>query len=531
MASLIPRFIVLRSNGDKYLRYVTEEGRYLRYVKCDGNDILDPQSKFRVERSSSNRDLVHIRCCYNNKYLGRIREGSVYVGAAIDAAEENRSKWSCTLFKPMLRDGVTYRFQHVQSGNNLCQLRTGGDANNHCLVVRWSDLDKSGWDLFSFTNWESLVILPKYIVFKGDNGKYLQYRGESIFNQLEFVCDDVGAIKVSNQTVANSDGSVSIKLDHNNNFWEETSTTIFPLAVNQNARTSFGPVKLAPVEGKNNIVALRSLSNNRFCRRTNEVLGTFNYLAAPSWATTIDRQANLQVEEPILSREVYDVNFRLGDLRVYNEQTLILATDETSNSTDTVMEDSEIDLHYEDTQTSSFINSQSVTTGFEMTFGAHIPLLRGIFSVGISSSYSVEYGNTYKWGDEKSRTNQLSANIKFVVPPSTKVTVTLVATKAFCDVPFSYAQRDTLTSGQQFTYVNDDGVYSGSNYFGFNFVVKEEPLPAGAVGIFRFQNCLIQFKWQFRAGSSISRTVANSTCIMREFFMIFKPFGRHWDHN
>ncbi|XP_050222650.1 uncharacterized protein LOC126672739 [Mercurialis annua] len=467
----IPRFVVLRSNGDKYLRY-TKEGEYMRYVKCDGNDILDPLSKFRVEKSTSNPDLVHIRCCYNNKYVARIEAGSLYVGAAIDAAEEDQSKWSCTLFKPVLKDGVTYRFQHVQTGNNLCHLRTGGAANDHCLVVQWSDPDKNGWDFFQITDWESLVILPKYIVFKGDNGKYLQYRGDGSDYHMEFRCDDIGAIKVSNQTVTNSDGSVCFRLDYTNNFWEASRNWVYPVAPNPD--TSFWPVKLAPVEGKDNIIALKCLSNDRFCRRT-DYGGTVNCLAAASWATTIDKEANLQVEEPLLSREVYDVNFRLDDLRVYNEQILVLSTDETSNTTDTVINDSELNLEYKDTKSSSYSNSQSVKTSVAMGFEANIPLLEGALSLGISSSFSVEFGSTYSWGEEKTKTNNLSADIKVVVPPKTKVTVDLVATKGFCDVPFSYAQRDTLTSGQQFTYIKDDGVYTGSNYFGFNFVVKEEP--------------------------------------------------------
>ncbi|XP_055961033.1 uncharacterized protein LOC130015274 [Mercurialis annua] len=479
MASLIPRFVVLRSNGDKYLRY-TKEGTNSTFIRCDGYNIGDPLSKFRVERASINRDLVNIRCCYNNKYLARARFGTSYMAAASDTVEEDQSKWSCTLFRPMLADNMTFRFQYVQNGRNLCNMQLGAGVDNDLFVAaQWSAFDQGGWDLFTVINWESLVILPKYIVFKGDNGKYLQYRGEGRNEHMEFRCDDAGAIKVSNETVVNSDGSISFKLEQNNNFWEETPNWIFPTAVTPNARTSFSPVKLAPVGGKDNIIALRSLHNNRFCRRTSDNLGTDDCLAAPSWATTIDRQANLQVEEPILSRDVYDVIFRLGDLRVYDEQILILATDEISNRTDTEIEDSELGLEYEDTQTSSFINSQSVTTSTEMRFEANIPLLGRFFSAGISSSYSVEYGNTYTWGEEKSKTSQLSANISVVVPPRTKVTVNLVATKGFCDVPFSYAQRDTLTNGHQFTYIKDDGVYNGSNYFGFNFVVKEEALPAG----------------------------------------------------
>ncbi|XP_050233126.1 uncharacterized protein LOC126681624 [Mercurialis annua] len=472
MAPLLPRFVVLKANNNKYLRCITKEAKSRNLIKCDEVYIWSPVSKFKIEKAKSNRDLVHIRCCYNNKYLRRRDEGASVVGATASAADEDQSKWSCTLFDPLPVDDKTYRFRHVQSGYNLYQKRSNDDYNG-CLFIATSNDDASGSDLFSITDWESLVILPRHVVFKGDNGKYLRYRGTDGDDHMEFECDDIGSIKLTNETVISFEGNVCFRLDYNNKFWEATPNWIYPIS--EKPTTWFKPVKLAPVSGKENIIALKSLGNDKFCRRT-EYENTVNCLAAASWASTIDKEANLQVEEPILNREVYDVSFRLDDLRVYKEQLLVLASDETTNMTDTQIKDSELSLTYEDTKTSCFANSLSVNTSTEMGFEASIPLLEGILSLGVSSSYSIEYGETYSWAETKSKTNTLSAVIKVVVPPKTRVKVDLVATKGFCDVPFSYAQRDTLTSGQQFTYIKDDGVYTGSNYFGFNFVVKEEPL-------------------------------------------------------
>ncbi|XP_050233130.1 uncharacterized protein LOC126681626 [Mercurialis annua] len=476
MALFLPRFVVLRSNNDKYLRYV-RDGKLRNLIKCDGQEIISPVSKFKIEKAKSHRDLVHIRCCYTNKYLRRRDEEALTVGATADAADEDQSKWSCTLFKLLPVDDKTFHFRHVESGCNLYQWRSTDDYDG-CLFIATSDDDEDarGSDLFSFTDWESLVILPKHVVFKGDNGKYLRYRGNDSDDgddHMEFGCDDIGSIKLTSEPVTNYDGSVCFKLDYNEKFWEATPNWIFPTSANP--KTWFRPVKLAPVSGKDNIIALKCLGNDKFCRRT-DYDGTVDCLAAATWASTIDKEANLQVEEPILNREVYDVSFRLDDMRVYKEQVLVLASDETTNMTGTEIKDSELSLAYEDTKTSSYANSLSVQTSIEMGFEANIPLLEGALSLGVSSSFSIEYGEKYSWAETKSKTNQLSAVIKVVVPPKTRVKVDLVATKGFCDVPFSYAQRDTLTSGQQFTYIKDDGVYTGSNYFGFNFVVKEEPL-------------------------------------------------------
>ncbi|KDP27102.1 hypothetical protein JCGZ_20326 [Jatropha curcas] len=479
MAPFIPRYSVFRSNfANKYLSYVDESGSsQYRFVKCDGTDILSPFSKFRVEKANISPDFIHIRCCFSNKYWRLSSENSAYIVAAAERPEEDQSKWSCTLFKPIQAgdDQTILRFQHVQNGNNVWfdQL----NKNYGCLIAMFSYPGSNGVDLFTVINWESLVILPKHIVFKGDNGKYLRYRGENGDDHMEFGCDDFGSTKVANETFTNFDGSIRVKLDSNGQFLEATPNWIYPISTDTSATpaTSFWPVKLGPEGNKDNIIALKSLGNDRFLRRTNYG-GTVDCLAAASWATTIDKEAYLEVEEPLVSRKVYDLDFHLGDIMVYDEQILVLANDEVSNNSDTEIKDSSLALEYEDSRTSTYNTSTSVKTGIAMEFSASIPVIEDVLDVGLSSQFSLEFGKKYAWGEEKKKTNKLSATMKVVVPPKTKVKVELAATKGTCDVPFSYAQRDTLTNGKQITYIKDDGVYTGSNYFGFNFVVKEEKI-------------------------------------------------------
>ncbi|XP_002519553.2 uncharacterized protein LOC8284546 [Ricinus communis] len=476
MAPFIPRYSVFKSNySDKYLRYVNESESLYRYVRCDGEDIVSPFAKFKVETATKSADFVHIRCCFSNKYWRRNNEEGDYIIAAADKPDEDESKWSCTLFKPIqFLDDKTFRFQHVQLGHNVWFNRSANEYRG-CLIARYSVPELAGADLFTVTNWESLVILPKHVVFKGDNGKYLRYRGEGGDDHMEFGSDDIGATKVANEVFTNFDGSIRVKHDYNGKFWKATPNWIYPVSTDTSAtpETSFWPVNLQ----KDNLIALKNLGNDRFCRRTNYG-GTVDCLAAASWATTIDLEANLAVEEPLVARDIYDVDFHLDDIRVYNEQVLVMASDETTNQSDTEIKDSALALAYEDTRTSSYKTSTSVKTSVEMSFSATIPIIEGLLDIGLSSSFSVEFGKKYSWGDEKKKTNKLSATIKVVVPPRTKVKVELVATKGVCDVPFSYAQRDTLTNGKQITYVKDDGVYTGTNYFGFDFVVKEEKLAA-----------------------------------------------------
>ncbi|XP_050222647.1 uncharacterized protein LOC126672735 [Mercurialis annua] len=462
---VIPRFVVLRSNGDKYLRY-TKEGEYVKYVKCEGNDILDPLSKFRVEKSKSNQDLVHIRCCYNNKYVARIDASTLYIGAASDAVEEDQSKWSCTLFKPVLKDGVTYRFQHVQTGNNLCHLRTGGAANDHCLAVQWSGPDKNGWDLFTFTDWESLVILPKHVAVKGDNGKYLFYRGNGD-EHMEFGATDIGDSRIGEQIFTNPDGSIRLKHDSNGKFWGAIPNWIYPDSSDEsdsNPATSFWPVKI-----KGNAIALRNKGNDRYLRRTNYG-GTVDCLAAASSATTIDKESYLVLEELVNKREIYDVEYRLDDARVYNESIMTLARSCVTNMTQET-ETLEVTMSYNQESMYTVTTGTSSSSSFSIKFSIGIPEI---------AEESVEINKTtesdYEWGTTVNSSTTLTKTVPVSVNPMTKTTLTLVATLGFCDVPFSYTQTDTLTNGQRETTAKNDGLFSGANCFKFRTEASDEPL-------------------------------------------------------
>ncbi|XP_055961031.1 uncharacterized protein LOC130015272 [Mercurialis annua] len=460
---VIPRFVVLQSNGDKYLRYVKEEGTYLRYVKCDGNDILDPQSKFRVERSSSNPDLVHIRCCYNNRYLACLRQGSDFVVATSDTAEEDQSKWSCTLFRAMPNDSITFRLQHVRTGNNLCNFQTAGRDNDLCLVVRWSSSDRAGWDLFTFTDWESLVILPKHVALKGDNGKYLNNRSHLI---LEFGANDIGDHRVGEEIFTNPDGSIRLKNEFNGLFWRASPNWILPssTAADLGPTTSFWPVRI-----KGNVIALRSKGNDRFLRRTSED-GLVDSLAASSWATTIDKQSYLVVEELVNRRQIYDVNYRLEDARVYNESIVSLARSCVTNMSNEIAT-LEVSMSYiqQRMYTISAGTSSSSTSSGGVSMG--IP---SIVDAGIETTEST--GSDYEWGTTVNSSTTLTRRVPVSVNPMTKMTLTLVATLGFCDVPFSYMQQDTLINGQLETIKKHDGIFTGANCFGFQTEASDEPL-------------------------------------------------------
>ncbi|KDP27103.1 hypothetical protein JCGZ_20327 [Jatropha curcas] len=465
MAPVIPRFCVLKSNfGGKYLRYVREEKQH-RYIRCDREDILDPFSKFKVERAKSNKDLVNIRCCYSNKYWRRT-ETDDYIVAAADAVEEDTSKWSCTLFKPLANDDITFRFQHVQNGNNVCYFRSN-DVYGSCLIVRFPFEQTDGTDLFTITDWESLVILPKHVAIKGDNGKYLFYRGGGGDDHMEFGATDIGDNRVGEQIFTNPDGSILVKHDSNGKFWRATPNWIYPIttdASDSDPAVSFWPIKL---EG--NAIALRSKGNDRFLRRT-DYGGTVNCLAAASWATTIDRQSHLVLEELVKVRQIYDVEYLLDDATIYDESILTLARSCVSNSTQQTQQ-IEVKMSYTEAWKYEWTTSTSTSASISMKVSLGIPKIMDS-SIEVNEKWEKEY----EWGTTIDGSLQLTKTIPVSVPPMTKTTVSLLATLGSCNVPFSYTQQDTLTDGNLDVSVKHDGVYSGVNCFKFRTETSEEKL-------------------------------------------------------
>lgn len=124
----LPNPFVLKSNDNGgYLRCLLDdqESNNHEILQFSEPDRSSRFAKFYLEQpnSSDHRDhyYVHIKCLCNNKYLRRMDSNGLLILAVADQPDEDKSSWTCTLFKP----------EHVEPpGKNtpdkvLCRIRHG----------------------------------------------------------------------------------------------------------------------------------------------------------------------------------------------------------------------------------------------------------------------------------------------------------------------------------------------------------------------------------------------------------------------
>ncbi|KAI5317782.1 hypothetical protein L3X38_037489 [Prunus dulcis] len=158
MAFQLPRFFALKSKkNEKHLQYIHQDIEKLHGIlQFSGDNVVSPYAQFQmVAATSCNRRLVHIRSCYNNKYLARADKDHWWIVAGADEPQEDQSLWSCTLYEPQLvqpqadNNGSIplIRLRHVQLGHYL-KLLSANDFQA-CLFAHQATPDTQKFDVFT----------------------------------------------------------------------------------------------------------------------------------------------------------------------------------------------------------------------------------------------------------------------------------------------------------------------------------------------------------------------------------------------
>ncbi|KAB2598024.1 hypothetical protein D8674_000944 [Pyrus ussuriensis x Pyrus communis] len=497
--STLPRFVVLKSNyNDKYLRFNIDADEKLkrvmpaaRYINFTGEEAWSDYTKFEVEKAKSNGNegLVHIRCCCNNKYWVMPACGYTQIVAGADEPDEDKSRFSCTLFEPIyayddslpVHDArstnyIGLRFRHVHSGKYVALVQNNPNDKYWGFIYTYGESPSQKFmDVFMVIDWESLVpveLLPKHVAFKGRNGNYLSAR---LIDQqphlLQFESNDIEDPSVGNEVFTNADGTVRIKSNSSGKFWRLSKDDWICAdsddSTDNDSDTLFWPIKVG-----DNVIALRSMRNNNFCKRFTISTITSSLNAN---APTIDKEAYLEVEEVLpLWRDISGISLRLYRARIYNQHIVEMAVGEVVNRTKESYP-VEVKLSYTQTTRSNWkyssVSSILKLPGVKSSTNTAIPIIADDNKVKIGFTGTAQFGVT-----ETVTSSQKEVVYKVVLQAMTRVKVKYVAAEASFDVPFSYTQRDTLMSGETITSNIDDGVYTGVNTFDFKFDNTEEKL-------------------------------------------------------
>ncbi|PAN43463.1 hypothetical protein PAHAL_8G237400 [Panicum hallii] len=484
--SALPRCVALRSKHDNsYLCSVHDEshgGNLVELVGGGGPDggVMNPRSRFYLEPSKEHEGLMHVRCCYNNKYWvpqQRVLHGGSarWIIGTADEPEEDLSKPSCTLLKHIpiageqAEGGSTCRFLHSQLGKYACVSSTPFTSIRSYLHIasrEEADDHQDGGliDAFTVIDVSGQKQLPSYLAFKGDNGCFLGANIIEGYKYLQFSGKDIGDPRVFHTIFTNDDGVVRIKSNYFGLFWRRSPNWIWADsedATHSNSDTLFR------VTTWDDFIALRNLGNNNFCKRLTKE-GKTDCLNADVDSITIE--ARLQCHEPVLSRDIYDVDFHQHEARMYTKDIDGLGSQTVKNQSSTINKTT-LTFTYTNTVATTWSTTVSLKIGIKTTLKSGI-----LFVVDGKIEVSSEFSGSYTWGKTETEQKQTSKQITVDVPPMKKVTIKAIGSNGVCDIPFSYKQTDVLTNGQVVTKKFTDGMYFGVKTSSITFQTIEEDL-------------------------------------------------------
>ncbi|KAM6595212.1 hypothetical protein CsatA_005736 [Cannabis sativa] len=392
-----------------------------------------------------------------------------FLASADKPLEEDETDWKNTMFKPIkITQGsdVFYRFQHVKE-RYACLWRSEKDYEDGLYA---GDTWATDFDTFKVLDWESLVIFPKTIVaFRPlSSSWYLSNK----FDRYMRVLKDA---KIADQQVGHEmyivgDGYVCVKNLSTNQYWKCSGSGVVADSNNTSDTYSiFLPIKVA-----DNVVVLRSLGFNKLMSMSSTGNNENDYLSYTFDTDITDNKAKLMVVERVTSKKIYNINFRHEEGRVYNLSVIEKSQAVADNPGDEHKTMS-LTLEYNKTRSIALGNSISLISDVKPIVEVNtIPLIVNKEKIELSAEQISGVG---QWGTTNTFDTSTKTNYVVDVPPKTRTIVTLVVTQATCEVPFSYAQKDTFYDGTSKIVEMEDGMYTGVNVFNMQIKISNETLP------------------------------------------------------
>ncbi|KAE8712344.1 hypothetical protein F3Y22_tig00110258pilonHSYRG00201 [Hibiscus syriacus] len=317
---------------------------------------------------------------------------------------------------------------------------------------------------------ELTLVLPRFVALKGDNGQYMCVVEFNRRPHLQFTASDISDPNVAMEILPANDGKIRIRHISSGKFWN-LGNPDFILADADKTSDSDNNTLFRPFNVNTKSIAFLNLGNNKFCKRyTGSLTSGFNAMT-----DITDFFARLKVEETVTKREISNIKYRLDKSRVYDNETVVLVEKSAINSDPNSSTTEDLTLSYEDVKSNIWKTNLSLKLEAKGTFD-------------ITSFPIIVDGGRVQSLNQGQRGNELDGTMitttrkkvvhKVVVPPNTKVVLSLTTTKGKCDVPFTFTQRDTLINGNTYTTEVEDATYTVSNYYNLQFQTREEPIDA-----------------------------------------------------
>ncbi|KAL5726956.1 hypothetical protein ACHQM5_000197 [Ranunculus cassubicifolius] len=469
LAQSLPKHVIIQSSqkDNRYLHLSKENPNVPNALRFVGDYSFELDTRFEVEEAKTATGLIHIRSLMNNKYWANYGTANNWLAAMADKPEENQSDKQCTLFQPIFMSSNNNRdftLRHVQTGLFATYFH-GSSEHSLALLALMPGPDHQGADVCTFIDWESVVMLPDRIRITSSN----------YGNQLKAFADgfmDFNS-KANNSTLfdydvyPSRDGGIRLKSTYYGNYWTDMENSDWVLL--QKADTDVhntNTVFLPTIRGDNRVI-IRCLKNNLFCKRFTTRTQTSCLATRLPYP---DESSDMEIEVPVLSRRINNVRYHLTNARLYNEKSIALITDDSSNRTMHSLT-STLNLKTTVSNTTNWSTSVSLKLGIKSTVSFGIPLI-----ASGQIEISAEVTGSMDWGETKTESQEVGSEKTIVVPSMTRVKAGLMGTRVSYDVPFSYTQYDVLTDGSTKKYEKNDGFFTAHNGYGYRYDVVELPI-------------------------------------------------------
>ncbi|KAI3855616.1 hypothetical protein MKW98_020586 [Papaver atlanticum] len=462
MAQQLPKFIIIQSNfNHRYLHFEKDNPTVADALRFDGDYSYGLETRFEVVRATTGKGLVHIRSLNNNKFLVNSEGHNSWITATAVKPEEDQSSQCCTLFRPVYLDSNSnkiVRLLHVHTSYYVAFF-LGPNHGNGCLNLISNSQLTDQRDLLTILDWQSIVVLPNLIRIKGDNGKHLRVDGGRRF--MHYNNHVANSPDFEFEVFPSRNGGICLKSIESGKYWrlDDNSWWVFANGcspTDHHVNTVFIPTRL-----DDQTVALRSLARNEYCKRVSTGANS-NSLAVHM--AYVDECSPMVIEEPVLSRTIDNVIYCLTDAKIYDEHVVALANEEVRNKKQQHPDTVKLNLRHTETYTREWSASVSFGLSVKTSLSVGLPT---VGELKVETTY--EFKTSYQWGGRNEDKLEMGSEYTVTVPPMSSVKVSLMATRASCDIPFSYTQRDVLTNGSIKVYHKNDGLFKGRNAYNYRY--------------------------------------------------------------